>query len=92
MNKERRHEIANALDAFFTDPSKWKKGGDMQAPCCLGSAGTLRGFDHREVALALGFKDGGPSKVDLLFQLYEWNDAPERTFEDIKQRIREARQ
>lgn len=94
----------NRLDALFRDESKWtqfeayrnKRGepcrriADAVSFCLLGGVFTaaLESYDsvcselHRTALL-------GPSEDNKL--LSKWNDAPERTFADVKRLIADTR-
>lgn len=84
MTPEVRSVLLKVRDEILTDESKWAQGDDviLQAtPTCLGMAIVQACGDPwlPIVVLAqraLGFKPGEVVSI--------WNDAPERTFADVR--------
>lgn len=86
----------NALDELFSDESKWMKGVSFQGECfCLviGARAVSHGAERREIAMvrALHKTAGLPERFADGPTLGRWNDAPERTFADIKKLIADTR-
>ena len=97
-------ETIDALDAFFSDETKWGKGGHPTAAAtcwCIAeglyrvvrSAGRKEYDDIHHAAYSalcdtLGVEDALDSTADGLL---DWNDAEERTFADIKKLIADTR-
>jgi hypothetical protein len=87
----------NKLDAFFSDESKWMKGvsyASMECRCLvLGARLVSRNDERREIALvkALHKTAGLNKRFADGPTLGRWNDAPERTFADIKKLIADTR-
>jgi hypothetical protein len=84
----------DALDAFFSDETKWRKDVEriFEGRCLVLGAQDVCGPGWTDVAGALqetaGIKKQG---VMLGVALGWWNDAPERTFADVKKLIADTR-
>jgi hypothetical protein len=89
------------LQEFFSDESKWGKGTDpnwTEGQCCLSVACnkiTNDDFDateklKRKIVAIIAPRRANDAWYELCHAIYEWNDAPERTFADIRKLIEGA--
>lgn len=98
MSTEQLLADLDALDALFSDESKWTKGwfardadgnyveaSGVRAVCWCIYGGFIR------VGNENGLSDAVRASRGTGDELSDWNDAPERTFADVKQLIASTR-
>lgn len=95
------HECLTLQD-IFEDPSRWSKGGSRDAngelvnhcseavSYCITTAICRIPEDSLTVIEKIGRVIGLNINPDIPTALWDWNDAPERTIEDVQKLVKEA--